>query len=225
MKILKKLIILYVEKQKDIIERYLPILQSNCDKLYIAHSGEEALKLYRQIRPHIIIMDLYICQIRGETIAKKIREHDDNVAFIALTDYATRDILLEIVNLNFSSYLVKPVDDFKLKKALLKVSKKIHNGKIIYLKNNCSWNSSTKTFFYNNEPIFLTKREQKLLKLLIDKNGSPCSDDEIYFAVWADDFDKTVTNASIRTLIKNLRKKIPRELIENQYGVGYKIKI
>ncbi len=225
MKILKKLIILYVEKRKDIIERYLPILESNCDKVYIATNGEEALYLYEKVKPHIIIMDLYVCQFKGETIAKRIREHDDSVAFIALTDYATRDILLEIVNLNFSSYLVKPVDELKLKKALLKVSKKIQNGKIVYLKYNCSWNSSTKTFFYNNEPVFLTKRERKLLKLLIDKNGSPCSDDEIYFAVWADDFDKTVTNASIRTLIKNLRKKIPRELIENQYGVGYKIKI
>ncbi len=225
MKILEKLIILYVEKERDVIERYLPILKSNCDRVYIADSGKEALNLYRRIKPHIIIMDLYVCQIKGETIAKKIREYDDSVAFIALTDYATRDILLEIVNLNFSSYLVKPVDEFKLKKALLKVSKKIHNGKIVYLRYNCSWNSSTKTFFHNNEPIFLTKKEQKLLKLLIDKNGSPCSDDEIYFAVWADDFDKTVTNASIRTLIKNLRKKIPRGLIENQYGVGYKIKI
>jgi len=47
--------------------------------------------------------------------------------------------------------------------------------------------------------------------------------DEIFFYVWGDEFEKIVTNSSIRTLIKNLRKKIPTELIKNQYGVGYKI--
>jgi len=45
------------------------------------------------------------------------------------------------------------------------------------------------------------------------------------FYVWEDEFDKTITNASIRTLVKNLRKKIPKDLIKNQYGVGYKLDI
>ena len=71
----------------------------------------------------------------------------------------------------------------------------------------------------------MTKREQKLFQLLIEKNGMPSSDDEIFFYVWENDFDKTVTNASIRTLIKNLRKKIPIGLIKNVYGVGYKINL
>jgi len=38
-----------------------------------------------------------------------------------------------------------------------------------------------------------------------------------------DDFDKSITKSSVRTLIKNLRRKLPKGLIENQYGVGYKI--
>jgi DNA-binding response OmpR family regulator len=223
LKILKKLIILYVENSQQILDRYSPILKSNCDILYIANSGVEAYRIYKEKRPHIIVMDLYISKIDNVTLAKKIREEDEITSFIALSDYASREILLEIVNLNFSSYLVKPVDDFKLINALLKVSKKINNGKIIYLTDNSSWNSNSKTLFYKDEPIFLTKREQKLFELLIDKNGTACSDDEIFFYVWEDDFDKTVTNASIRTLIKNLRKKIPKGLIKNQYGVGYKI--
>ena len=225
MRILKKLIILYVENRKEILDRYSPLLKSHCDILYIAHSAEEAYRVYREKRPHIIVMDLYISKLGDVTLAKKIREEDENISFIALTDYATREILLEIVNLNFSSYLVKPVDDFKLKNALLKISKKLNRENITYLTENCSWNGSTKTLFVKDKPIFLTKREQKLLELLIGKNGTTCGDDEIFFYVWEDDFDKTVTNSSIRTLIKNLRKKIPKGLIENQYGVGYKINI
>ena len=225
MKILKKLIILYVENRKEILDRYSPLLTSHCDILYIAHSAEEAYRVYKEKKPHIIVMDLYISKLGDVTLAKKIREEDENISFIALTDYATREILLEIVNLNFSSYLVKPVDDFKLKNALLKISKKLNRENITYLTENCSWNGNTKTLFVKDKPISLAKREQKLLELLIGKNGTTCGDDEIFFYVWEDDFDKNVTNSSIRTLIKNLRKKIPKGLIENQYGVGYKINI
>ena len=53
--------------------------------------------------------------------------------------------------------------------------------------------------------------------------GVPCNEDEIFFYVWGDEIDRTITNSSIRTLVKNLRKKIPKDLIKNQYGVGYKI--
>jgi DNA-binding response OmpR family regulator len=225
LQILKKLIILYVEREQHLIDRYLPILKSSCDKLYVAKSGEEAYRLYKEKMPNIVIMDLDVSKLNNTSLARKIRENDDNTILIALSDYPTKDTLLEILNLNFSSYLVKPVDNLKLKQTLIEISKKIDSGKIIYLKHNCIWNSASKTLFYKNEPIFLTKKEQKLFELLVQKNGMVCSDEEILFFVWEDDFDKTVTNASIRTLVKNLRKKIPKNLIKNQYGVGYKLDI
>ena len=225
MRILKKLTILYVENDAVILDKYLPILKSNCETLYIANSGKEAWSIYTKQKPHIIVMDLYISQIDGVTIAKKIREEDNKTCFIALTNYANRELLLEIVNLNFASYLVKPVEKSELIKALQKVSKRISKRKITYLKENCYWDNSSKSFFYQNKQIFLTKKEQKLIQLLIKKRGNPASDDEIFFYVWEYEFDKTVTNSSIRTLIKNLRKKIPTGLIENVYGVGYKINL
>ena len=223
MRVLKNLIILYIENDTEILDMYSPLLKSNCDTLYIAHSGEEAYHIYQEKKPHIVIMDLYVSQIDGVTIAKKIREYDNRTCLIALSDYANRELLLEIVNLDFSSYLIKPVNKSELLNALQKVSKKISKEKITYLSNNCSWNSNSKTLFCKDEHILLTKREQKLFQLLVEKNGIPCSDNEIFFYVWEDDFNKTVTNSSIRTLIKNLRKKIPLGLIENVYGVGYKI--
>jgi DNA-binding response OmpR family regulator len=223
LRVLKKLIILYIENDTVMLDKYSPLLKSHCDTLYIAKSGEEAYKIYKEKKPHIVIMDLYVSKIDGVTLAKKIRENDNKTSLIALSRYATRELLLEIVNLNFSSYLIKPVPNSELLNALRKVSKKISKEKIIYLSGNCSWNSNSKTLFHKDKNIFLTKKEQKLFELLVEKNGTPCSVDEIFFHVWEDDFDKTVTNASIRTLIKNLRKKIPTGLIENVYGVGYKI--
>ena len=225
MKKLEKLTILYLENEKIYIEKYRPFLEEHCGGFYIANNYLEAYRIYREKKLDIIIMDLSIIELGGVMLAKKVRQRDYHTYLIALTKHATREILLDIVDLHFSSYLIKSFDRAELLKALLKVSKQLESDKIIYLNENYFWDSKSKVFFHKDKQVSLTKREQKLLELLIEKNGDACSDDEIFFYVWEDEFDRTVTNESIRTLVKNLRKKTPKGIIENQYGVGYKISI
>jgi len=223
LKILKNLNILYVEDEEVIIDKYAYFLEENCNELFIARDGEEAYRIYKEKKVHLIIMDLLIPKISGIVLAKKIREEGSEVPMIALTAHSDREILLDIVDLNFSSYLIKPVLRSDVMNALEKISKKIGGGQSIPLPYDCLWDTKSKTLFWNDESVFLTRRELKLFELLVEKNGIPCSDDEIFFYVWGNEFDKIITNSSIRTLVKNLRKKIPTELIKNQYGVGYKI--
>lgn len=223
MKSLKSLNILYIEDEEKIIEKYAYFLRELCHTLFIARDGEEAYALYENEKIHLIVMDFMIPKMNGMSLAKKIRETDDNIALIALTAHADREILLDVVDLNFSSYLIKPVGRVDLMNALLKVAKKVEGGRNIPLAYDCIWDSKSKTLFCEDESIVLTKRELKLFELLVTRAGVPCSEDEIFFYVWGDEFDRNVTNSSIRTLVKNLRKKIPKDLIKNQYGVGYKI--
>ena len=214
---------MYIEDEVAIQEKYAYFFREYFQTLYLASDGDEAYKLYQEYNPQVIVMDLQIPKINGMELAKKIREDNDEVMLIALTAHSDREILLEVVDLNFSSYLIKPVSRSDLMKSLLKVIKKIDKNESVYLPLNCTWDSKSKTLFYDESSMLLTRRETKFFELLVEKNGVPASDDEIFFHVWEDDFDKTVTNSSIRTLVKNLRKKIPKDLIKNQYGVGYKI--
>ena len=223
MKVLKNLNILYVEDEDAIIEKYTYFLEESCRSVFIARDGEEAYRIYKENKIHLIIMDLLIPKLNGINLAKKIRQEDDSVALIALTAHSDREILLDIVDLNFSSYLIKPVGRTDLMQALLRVSKKVDGGRNVLLPYDCSWDGKSKMLFWNDNAVTLTRRETKLFELLVEKAGNPCSDDEIFFYVWGDEFNKIVTNSSIRTLVKNLRKKIPTDLIKNQYGVGYKI--
>jgi len=223
MKILKNLNLLYVEDEETIIDKYAYFLKESCKELYIARDGDEAYEMYQNNTIHLIIMDLLIPKTSGMVLAKKIREQDDTIPIIALTAHSDREILLDVVDLNFSSYLIKPVLRTDLMNALQKVAEKVDGGRAVPLPCECSWDNKSKTLFHKEESILLTKRESKLFELLVEKSGMPCSDDEIYFYVWGDEFDKVITNSSIRTLVKNLRKKIPTDLIKNQYGVGYKI--
>jgi len=223
--ILKKMSLLLVEDEVSILEKYQIFLESYCGDVYTAQDGEEAYRIYKEHKPQVIITDLYMPKLNGIELAKKIRSEETQTFLIALTAYSDRETLLNVVDLHFSSYLTKPVSRTALLDALLKVSKQLSESHIIYLANNYSWDSKTKILFENDRQIDLTKREQKLFELLVKKAGVPCGDDEILFYVWDDDFNKQVTNASIRTLVKNLRKKVSKDLIQNQYGVGYKINI
>jgi len=222
-KALKSLSILYVEDEERIIEKYAYFLKELCHTLYIARDGEEAYQIYKEKKVHLIVMDFLIPKMNGISLAKTIREKDDNIALIALTAHSDREILLDIVELNFSSYLIKPVGRVDLMNALLKVAKKVESGRNIPLAYDCVWDTKSKTLFCSDESVILTKRELKLFELLVSKAGVPCNENEILFHVWGDDMDRNITNSSIRTLVKNLRKKIPKDLIKNQYGVGYKI--
>ena len=212
-----------MEDEQSILEKYSPFLETYCKTLYTAMDGNEAYEVYKEKKPNVILMDLYMPECTGIELAKKIREEDSSVAFIALSAHSDRDTLLDIVDLHFSSYLTKPVNRTVLLDSLRKAAERINSRTVIILPFNHSWDNKSRTLFNGDIQIPLTKREQKLFELLVDKEGIACGDPEILYHVWENEFDKNITNTSIRTLIKNLRKKIPKELIKNQYGVGYKI--
>jgi len=222
---LEKLTILYVEDEEQLINSYSPFLKEHCQRLFIARDGETAYQIYKERKPNIILLDMYIPKMNGMELAKKIRKDDYTTILIAFTAYSDRKTLLELIDVHLLSYLVKPVSRSQLISTLVRAGEKIYGEQQIYLSSNCSWDSKSKTLYYNDNQIPLTKRERSFFDLLIKKQGVPCGEDEIILSVWSDKYDGSITNTSIRTLVKNLRKKIPFDLIKNQYGVGYKLKL
>ena len=61
------------------------------------------------------------------------------------------------------------------------------------------------------------------MKLLIQKKQSVVSYRTIEQIVWCD--DKIMTSTSLRTLVKNIRKKLSCDIIENIPKIGYKLMI
>jgi DNA-binding response OmpR family regulator len=225
LKRLSKLTILYVEDEEPLISAYAPFLREYCQTLYVARDGEEAYHIYKDRKPNIVLLDMYIPKISGMELAKKIRIDDYTTILIAFTAYSDRKTLLSLIDLHILSYLVKPVSRSQLISALVRAGEKIYGEQQVYLSSNCLWDSKSKTLYCNDNQIPLTRRERSFFDLLIQKQGVPCGEDEIILNVWSDKYDDSITNTSIRTLVKNLRKKVPYDLIKNQYGVGYKLKL
>ena len=73
--------------------------------------------------------------------------------------------------------------------------------------------------------MILSPKGAKLLELLILKKNSNVSNEEIIITVWENDFNEEISKDSVKSQISYLRKSIPNIVIQNVYGIGYKLKI
>jgi len=73
---------------------------------------------------------------------------------------------------------------------------------------------------YHEEEIVLGKKEALLLKLLFVKVHHIVSSAEIEYYVYQ---DEAISEERIRSLVRQLRAKIPLDLIETVKGLGYRI--
>jgi DNA-binding NarL/FixJ family response regulator len=75
-----------------------------------AETGEEAIRMAEQLRPHVILMDIYMPQMDGLQAAKEIRLRFPEVAIVMLTSSERDGHLYEAVELGVSGYLLKSLD-------------------------------------------------------------------------------------------------------------------
>jgi DNA-binding response OmpR family regulator len=218
--------ILFIEDEKAIRDNYVEFLKRYFVNVYEAQDGEEAYKIYRDKRPDILIVDINIPKLNGIELLKKIRENDHKTKAIMLTAHSDTSYLLDAVGLKLTKYLIKPVTRAQLKDALNLVFEELKHydilpKKILSLKEGFVWNYETKELF-NKDEIVLTEKEKKLLCLLLSNIKVIHTYQEITEELWNSSDDK-ITH--LKTIVKNLRKKLPKDTIKNIFGIGYKINI
>ncbi|MEJ2694814.1 MAG: GAF domain-containing protein [Candidatus Thiodiazotropha sp.] len=84
------------------------------------------------------------------------------------------------------------------------------------------FNHSLLTILKNGQPVLLTKKEQKLLEILVANKNMPVQHERILEHVWP---NIIVGEASIRALVHRLRQKLPGLIIQTVSGVGYILKV
>lgn len=80
-----------------------------------AWNGEEAVRLYEEYSPHIILMDINMPIVDGYEATRQIRERSATVPIIAVTAYAFSTDEQRIINNGFDAYTAKPINAEKLK--------------------------------------------------------------------------------------------------------------
>lgn len=85
------------------------------DTLLVCGSGVEAIKLSKQYKPDIIIMDIMITEMDGLSAIEKIREFLPDVCISVISAYSDFFYAQKSISLSVFEYLLKPVkpEDFK----------------------------------------------------------------------------------------------------------------
>lgn len=217
---MKKYTILYAEDDLALANQVIDLLEILDFKVLYAKDGLSALKIIQEEKIDILLLDISMPKLDGLKLLKQIRQNDNKTPVIMITALSDQQTLLNAVELNICRYLVKPFDRLKLEFALDKAIKQVSNK--IKLNDNMYLNVTTNELEINNELIKLSKKEFLLLEILL-KNSPNIVDFYTICDYVYNDFD--VSSDAIKSLIKNLRKKLnDKGIIQNANARGYYIK-
>ncbi len=222
--IIKDISILLVEDEIELSEYLLEYLQLFFLKVYCAKDGQEAYKMYLDKHPDIILTDINIPFIDGLTLISKIRERDLDTKIVVMSAHSEEEKLLRAVELHLETYLIKPIKVDILKKILLSSVESLRKlSKRVYISTNLYWDKANDTLWKDGEQVLLKARETLLLKLLCSKANQSVSAESIFYTIYKDNPTKEFSSDSVTSLMKRVRAKLPKDVILNVYGAGYKI--
>jgi DNA-binding response OmpR family regulator len=102
--------VLVVDDEPDFVEFIREfVVQSGYEPL-AAFSGPEALRLVKEQRPHIVLLDIRMPGMDGIEVLKAIREIDREVGVVMLTGVKDEETGRRALLLGAFDYLVKPID-------------------------------------------------------------------------------------------------------------------
>lgn len=203
----------------------LVLLTDGYYKIRKAYDGEEALKLIKEDKPDLILMDVMIPEIDGFTLCKIIKDDDylKSIQVIMLTAKKLEDDILNGFKTGAIDYITKP---FSNKILLARINAHLENvNSDIKLYKDVVLDEKSFAVKVNNKAVELTHFEFKLIKLFISNAGKVFSRSALLQYLRGDKgFD--VSERAIDVQILNLRRKLGSlgENIKTVRGFGYKLK-
>jgi len=218
---LKNYTVLYAEDEKGTRENIAELLKMMFGKVYVAENGDDAYELYLKHMPDLVITDIKMPGLDGIELAKEIRKISSSTQIIVISAYTDVEYMLSAVELSLIRYIVKPLTETKLSRALEIFLKNKEKKNIHELTDGWIYDEDKHLVIDNEGNEYkLTKKENRLLKLLIEKDRT-VDYKEIETYVWG--YDNAMSQNALRLLAKNLRKKLPEGLIQNIHAVGYRL--
>ena len=193
-------------------------LSLNTDTILQAFCIEEARgKLNPSV--DLIILDINLPDGNGIDFCREVRKIS-KVPIIFLT---ANDMEIDIVTgleSGADDYITKPFSLAVLRARVNAVIRRRQTDNQSFKSGAFSFDFDNMLFFVNDEPVELSKTEQRLLKLLVANAGVTLSRDSLIEKIWTDGAEFVEENA-LSVTVKRLRKKLPGIPLKTVYGIGY----
>jgi two-component system alkaline phosphatase synthesis response regulator PhoP len=219
--------ILIADDEADILEIISYNLELHGYQVFTAKDGDQAIRLAKEERPDLIILDIMMPKKSGIEVCRILRSQPEFKDTLIVFLTALNDELSHVKGLEYGA------DDF--------ISKPI-SPKIMVSKVNAFFRRLQKTgeqvamelgelrivpdeymVYYQGNPISLAKKEFELLSYLASKPGRVFLRNEILNQIWGSEV--IVGDRTIDVHIRKIRQKLGIDCIATVKGVGYKFEL
>lgn len=209
------------------LQNYLKdLLLENDFIVHTAADGVIALHALKKSEPDLVVLDLGLPNLSGETVCLEIRKKHPKLPIVILT---AKDAIADKVrglNLGADDYITKPfvAEEFIARiKARLR---KTETGDEILQVDDLELNTKSLEVKRGEKALQLTPKEFHLLQYLMSNKGRILTREMILNRIWlsSPDIETRVVDVYMGYLRKKVDTDFEKQLIQSVRGFGYTIK-
>lgn len=216
--------ILLVEDDEDIRGTLSEILIERGFLVDVAEDGSIALNLLKKNLPDLMLLDLGLPKISGESVCKETHNLFPDLPIIILTAKNQTADVVNGLKIGAIDYIPKP---FEIDELLARINVHLRSSENDILEaHDLRMNIKTMEVTRAEHVINLTPHEFRLLQYLLMNKGRVLTREMILSRVWkySYDIDSRVVDVYIGYLRKKIDGKFGKELVSSVRGFGYCIK-
>lgn len=222
--------VIVVEDEPKIAQLVADYLQNDGFHVTVMDEGSRVVETIKAREPDFLILDLMLPGKDGLTICKEVRQFS-NIPIMMLT--AKTDEIDRLIGLEVGAddYVCKPFSPREVVTRVRTILRRVQEPPVAIKDNELSYRNVTLYVdrfqcMAEGQRIELTPVEFRILKALITQPGRVYSREKLMSIAYDD--NRIVSDRTIDTHVKNLRKKLSQapedeELIHSIYGIGYKV--
>jgi two-component system response regulator RegX3 len=229
--------VLLAEDEESFIDALVIGLTNEGFRVTVARDGAEALRLFDETDPDILLLDLMLPRVSGIDVCRSIRSRS-RVPIIMVTAKGTEIDTVVALEMGADDYVTKP---YRLRelvarmRAVLRrapggpdadqVSSKAVNTEGVWESSDIKMDFDQRRVFVRGDEVHLRRKEFDLLRLLVENAGRVLTRDVLIDRVWGTDYIGDTKTLDVH--IKRLRSRIEADpstpvLISTVRGVGYR---
>ena len=225
--------ILVCDDDKEIVEAIDIYLTQEGYTVLKAYDGQEAIKVLKEEKVDLLVIDVMMPRLDGIRATLKIREENNMPIIILSAKSEDADKILGL-NVGADDYVTKPFNPLEL---VARVKSQLRrytqlgstvntNGQAEYGTGGLLINDDLKEVTVDGEVVKLTPIEYNILLLLVKNQGKVFSIEQIYENIWNE--EAIGADNTVAVHIRHIREKIeinPKEprYLKVVWGVGYKV--
>ena len=222
--------VLIVEDDPDTVNLVGLYLRRDGHKVLSARDGLSGLRLAREAKPDVIVLDLMLPRLDGMEICRTLRE-ETSTPIIMLTARVEEDDRLAGLDLGADDYVTKPFSPKELAarvRAVLRRAARDESdagGPGVVEYDGIAVDPRRHSARVGETPVDLTPTEFRLLATMMREPGRTFTREQLIDQVFGFDFDGFDRTVDVH--VSSLRRKIERcgpkqRYVHTVYGVGYR---